>query len=57
MLNASQIAITLKKQNEPLKIFWVRFILVWCGRRDLNPQGFPPGPKPGASANFATSAK
>ena len=28
----------------------------WCGWEDLNPHGFPPDPKSGASANFATSA-
>lgn len=30
---------------------------VWCGRRDLNPHGYPPDPKSGASANSATSAR
>ena len=29
---------------------------IWCSRRDLNPYGFPPEPKSGASANFATAA-
>ena len=28
----------------------------WCGRRDLNPHGYPPDPKSGASANSATPA-
>ena len=29
----------------------------WCGRRDSNPHGFPLGPKPSASTNFATPAR
>gem|GEM_PF-1615552 len=29
----------------------------WCARRDLNPHGCPPGPKPDASANSATRAQ
>ena len=28
----------------------------WCAWRDLNPHGFPPDPKSGASANSATRA-
>ena len=30
--------------------------LIWCGRRDSNPHGFPHGPEPCASANSATTA-
>ncbi len=43
------------KNKNPCALKGLHFI--WCAWRDLNPHGFPPDPKSGASANSATRAE